>query len=249
MNPIFEHRSIRSFLQKPIPESVLHRIIEGASRASNTGNMQLYSIIITKDKQRKTELCARGHFNQKMVEEAPVILTFCADLHRFSYWCSLRNAEPGYDNFSSFYTATIDAIIAAQNACIVAESEGLGICYLGTTNYCTDAIIDILKLPKLVFPVTTVVMGYPAETPEITDRLPLRAISHKETYQDFSEKEILDVYSEKETSELYKQFVKENNVHNLAEVFTKKRYTTAANKSISKSLLKTMQSQNFMNND
>lgn len=249
MKQIFEHRSIRKFLPKPIPESVLNRIIEGASRASNTGNMQWYSIIITQDAQRKAELCSRGHFNQKMVEEAPVILTFCADLHRFSNWCSLRNADPGYDNFLSFYTATIDTTIAAQNACIVAETEGLGICYLGTTNYCADAIIDILQLPKLVIPVTTIALGYPAEIPEKTDRLPLRAISHNETYQDFSDQDINSLYSEKEMSELYKKFVRESNVNNLAEVFTKKRYTTSNNKAVSKSLLKTIQNQGLMNND
>lgn len=249
MKQIFEHRSIRKFSHEPISELVLNRIIEGASRASNTGNMQLYSIIITQDTERKAELCSRGHFNQKMVQEAPVILTFCADLHRFSNWCSLRNADPGYDNFLSFYTATIDATIAAQNACVVAESEGLGICYLGTTNYCADAIIDILQLPKLVIPVTTIALGHPIEIPEITDRLPLRAIAHNETYHDFSNEDITALYSEKEMSETYKNFVRESNVNNLAEVFTKKRYTTAANKTFSKSLLETIRTQEFMNND
>jgi len=84
-----------------------------ACRASTTGNMQVYSIIITRDDEKKRELSPL-HFKQKMITEAPVVLTFCADFNRFSKWCSLRNAEPGYDNFLSFITAAIDALLVAQ---------------------------------------------------------------------------------------------------------------------------------------
>ena len=70
-----------------------------------------------------------------MVTEAPVLLTFCADFNRFNKWCLLNNAVPGYDNFLSFMTAAIDALLVAQTVCIAAEARGLGICYLGTTTY------------------------------------------------------------------------------------------------------------------
>ena len=102
-------------------------------RASTTGNMQVYSIIVTRDKQKKKDL-APLHFNQKMITEAPVVLTFCADFNRFNKWCFERKAEPGYDNFLSFMTAAIDALLVAQTVCIAAESKGLGICYLGNDN-------------------------------------------------------------------------------------------------------------------
>ena len=106
------------------------------------------------------------HFNQKVVTEAPVLLTFCADFNRFNKWCLLGNAEPGYDNFLSFVTASIDALLVAQTVCVAAESKGLGICYLGTTTYMAHKIIEVLKLPKGVVPITTVTMGWPAEIPE-----------------------------------------------------------------------------------
>ncbi|MFO7867707.1 MAG: nitroreductase family protein [Bacteroidales bacterium] len=249
MNTLFEHRSIRKFTSQEIPEAVFNTIIEGAARASNTGNMQIYSIVATTDQATKTELCKRGHFGQPSIEQAPLVLTFCADLNRFTKWCNVRNAEPGYDNFLSLYTATVDATIAAQNACIAAEDEGLGICYFGTTNYCADDIIDVLNLPSLVVPVTTIAIGYPDEKPSKTDRLPHRAILHKETYQDFSDSEINELYAEKEALPEYKGYVEEHNLDNLAQVFTKKRYTTENNITISKTLLETLKKQGFMNND
>ena len=96
-----------------------------------------------------------------MVKQAPVVLTFCADFNRFNKWCRLRKAEPGYDNFLSFITAAIDALLVAQNVCVAAEDAGLGICYLGTTTYMADKIIEILDLPEGVVPVTTVTLGIP----------------------------------------------------------------------------------------
>ena len=81
--------------------------------------------------------------------------------------CLQRKAVPGYDNFLSFMTAAIDALLAAQNVCIAAEANNLGICYLGTTTYMAQKIIDVLHLPKGVVPVTTIVLGHPDETPDL----------------------------------------------------------------------------------
>jgi nitroreductase len=190
--------------------------------------MQAYSIVVTTDASIKQQL-APAHFNQPMTTQAPVVLTFCADFNRFSQWCEQRQAEPGYDNFQSFMTAAIDATIAAQTFCIAAESAGLGICYLGTTTYNAKEIIDVLKLPKLVVPITTITVGYPEITPAQTDRLPLNAVVHRETYTDFSPTLIDQLYSEKENSQFYKDFVAENKKETLAQVFTDIRYSKKNN--------------------
>ena len=169
--------TIRKYKPEEIPAEILDQIIEAGTRASTTGNMQVYSIIVTTDHTIK-EALSPCHFNQPMVTEAPVVMTFCADFNRFNKWCALRKAVPGYDNFLSFMTAAIDALLVAQNVCIAAEDFGLGICYLGTTTYMADKIIDILDLPSGVIPVTTVTIGYPDESPGLTDRLPMEAVVH-----------------------------------------------------------------------
>jgi hypothetical protein len=182
-----------------------------------------------------------------MVMEAPVVLTFCADFNRFSKWCRLRKADPGYDNFLSFITAAIDALLVAQNVCVAAEDAGLGICYLGTTTYMAGKIIDVLNLPRGVVPVTTVTLGYPDEAPERTDRLPLHAVVHREKYQDYSADEIEQIYREKELMKSYQDFVKENNKETLAQVFTDVRYTKEDNVLFSRSLMDVLEKQGFMN--
>ena len=242
---IFEHKSIRKYINKEIPESIIKNILEAAVRASNTGNMQTYSIIVTTNQKLKNEL-APAHFNQAMVTEAPVILTFCADFNRFNKWCKQRKAEPGYNNFLSFLTAATDAIIAAQNACLEAESNGLGICYLGTAIYNAAQIINVLNLPKGVIPVTAITMGYPAENPELTDRLPLEAVVHYQTYKDYSCQDIDSLYAEKEARNDNQKYIKENNKETLAQVFTDVRYPKANNELFSKLLLQILKEQEFI---
>ena len=215
------------------------------SRASTTGNMQVYSIIITREEKKKLAL-APCHFNQKMITEAPVVLTFCADFNRFNKWCQMRNADPGYDNFLSFMTAVIDALLVAQTVCIAAESNGLGICYLGTTTYMAHKIIEVLKLPGGVVPVTTVTLGWPAEKPDQVDRLPIEAIIHKEEYADYSDESIDDFYREKESRQDSEQFVKENRKATLAQVFTDVRYKKEDNVHFSKIFLQVLKDQGFM---
>jgi nitroreductase len=243
---LLDRRTIRKYSSDIVDDNLLNELLTMGCRASTTGNMQLYSIIVTRDPEKKKEL-APFHFSQKMITDAPVVLTFCADFNRFNKWCRLRNAEPGYDNFLSFMTAAIDSIIVAQTVCIAAESVGLGICYLGTTTYMADKIIGALKLPEGVVPVTTVTLGWPAENPDQVDRLPLESVVHYETYKDYTEESINRYYRWKEDRSDSKQFVLENSKETLAQVFTDVRYKKADNVHFSKVLLQVLKEQGFMN--
>lgn len=245
LNLLHQHRTIRKYTDQQIEPELLNQLLEATCRTSNTGNMQAYSIIVTTESGLKEQL-SPAHFNQPMVKQAPVVLTFCADFNRFTKWCNQRDAEPGYDNFQSFMATAIDALIAAQTFCIAAESVGLGICYLGTTTYNAREIIDTLKLPKLVVPVITITVGYPADKPEQTDRLPMRAVVHNETYHEFLENDIDELYAQKENSEFYKQFVAENNKENLAQVFTDIRYNKKNNEFFSEKFLQVLKDQGFL---
>jgi len=241
----FTRRTVRKYSERGIDPSLLEKILAAGTRASTTGNMQVYSIIFTHDEEMKRRL-APAHFNQPMVTEAPVVLTFCADFNRFSKWCRQRDAEPGYDNFLSFMTAAIDALLVAQTVCNAAEEEGLGICYLGTTTYNADRIIDILGLPGGVVPVTTVTMGWPADVPEQVDRLPLEAVVHRERYMDYTPEMIDNIYRKKESRDDSLGFIAENNKKTLAQVFTEVRYKKADNEFFSDKLLEVLQKQGFM---
>ena len=239
-------RTIRKYTEQDIPEELLNELLEVAVRASNTGNMQLYSVVVTRDQSNKEKL-APAHFNQPMITTAPVVLTFCADANRFVKWADQRKAEAGFDNLQTFIASTIDAMLFAQAFCDAAEENGLGICYLGTTAYNADKIIEALSLPRLVVPIVTVTVGYPAmPLPEQVERLPLAAVIHQEAYVDYTPDMIDELYGEKEALEVNKQFVKENNKETLAQVFTDVRYTKKNNEYFSEVLLKVLKDQGFM---
>jgi hypothetical protein len=129
---------------------------------------------------------------------------------------------------------------------VAAESYGLGICYLGTTLYNAPEISEVLQLPSGVIPITTLTIGYPEVIPELTDRLPLNAVVHFEEYKNYTVTDITEIYREKENMESSKQFVKENNKTNLAQVFTEVRYKGSDSDFFSAKLLKMLKSQGFV---
>ena len=159
MTQFTSRRSIRRYTQQPIDEALLHRLLSDAERTQTMGNLQLYSVVVTRSDEMKARL-APAHFSQPMVTGAPVVLTFCADYRRTTLWAEQRQGHPGYDNLLSFINAATDALLYCQTFCNMAEAEGLGLCFLGTTVYCPDAIIDTLQLPPLVFPVATITLGW-----------------------------------------------------------------------------------------
>lgn len=245
MESIRNRRTIRRYKQADIPAALLNDLLEEAFRASTMGNMQLYSVVVTRDARGKERL-APAHFHQPMVTGAPVVLTFCADFHRFSRWCRERRAEPGYDNLLSFLNAATDALLVTQNFCTLAEERGLGICYLGTTIYNPDQVIEALGLPELVFPVATITVGYPDEHPAQPDRLPLEGLVHEETYRDYTAADIDRIYAYKESLPESRGFVAENGKETLAQVFTDVRYKKADNECMSESLMRTLRRQGFL---
>ena len=244
MDSMKNRRSIRKYKKRDIPSGLLDALLEESFRASTMGNMQLYSVVVTRDEKMKEKL-APAHFNQPMVTSAPVVLTFCADFNRFSLWCRQRKADPGYNNFISFLNAATDALLVTQNFCTLAEEEGLGICYLGTTIYDPEQIIRILELPELVVPVATITVGYPDEHPAQPDRLPLRGIVHEETYKNYTPEMIDDIYAYKESLPENRHFVEINHTETLAQIFTDIRYKKSDNESMSENLLKVIRKQGF----
>lgn len=237
-------RTVRSYSSRPVSDADIEAMLEAASHCPTTGNMQLYSVVVTRSEEGKRAL-APQHFNQPQVESCEVLLTFCADFNRFVKWCEASQAVPGYDNFQSFVTAVIDTTIFAQQFCTIAEMNGLGCCYLGTTTYTAPQIAEILELPARVVPLITLSVGYPAAPAELSDRLPVEAIMHKEKYADYSPDDVKRLYAEKEARDDSRRFVAENGKTSLAQVFTDIRYTRQNNELFSRLYLDFIVKQGF----
>jgi nitroreductase len=245
------HRSIRSFVPTDIHDSLLYDLLLAGLRSSSAGNMQTWSVIVTRDEAVKRRLYAL-HGEQSMILEAPVVLTFCADVFRMREWLRVNNSQQSFDDLLGFLTGTVDAAIAAQTICLAAESVGLGICYLGTTWWAADQIIELLALPKGVFPVTSLVIGYPAEDPALRDRLPLEVIVHQERYRRWSDEEIRRTHAEREqkawarytAAESLRKKLEDAGITSVTDYYTSRfKYSKELHRRVSKMLMETLQEQ------
>ena len=245
MKNLLTRRTIRKYTTQEVSDELLNRLMTEAARTQTMGNLQLYSVIVTRSAEMKAKL-APAHFNQPMVEGAPVVLTICADFNRTSFWAKCRQAEPGYNNFLSYVNAATDALLYTQTLCNLMDEAGLGYCYLGTTVYQPQQIIDTLQLPQLVMPVATLTVGWPDEAPTLSDRLPLESFVHQETYHDYLASDIDTYYKYKENLEENQNFVKINHKETLAQIFTDIRYTRKDNEAMSEGLLVALKSQGFL---
>ena len=192
------HRSIRRYKPDPVPQPLVEQVMADAlAGGSSSGNLNSVSVVLTRDEARKRRLYEL-HFEQEMVLQAPLVVTFCADWFRTREWLRQRGARDNFDNFIGWHVAAFDAIIFAQNACLGFEAQGLGICYMGTTLHSMRAIADFLELPDTCLPVTTIVVGHPDEAPAQRDRLPLAALLHDETYRRPDAAAIDAIYEQRE---------------------------------------------------
>ncbi len=255
IDQIHKHRSIRKYKPDPVPEETLQKILSAGIRASSSGNMQSYSIILIKEEERRKDLY-RALGEQPMVLDAPVFVTFCADFHRMRQWAAIRDAPDNFDNFLAFMIGAIDAILVSQNVALAAESKGLGICYLGSTLVNCDRVGKTLQLPKNVVPVVGFCLGYPDEDPPLRHRLPFDCLVHEGRYQAYTEEDIQRIYHKKEQvdwerymkSPRLRKLVDQQGVENLAQLYTGVKYTRDIYQEFSRRILDYLESADFMNN-
>ena len=250
-----QHRSIRTFKPDAIGPALVEKICGDAIvGASSSGNLNSISIVLTRDSERKKRLYEL-HFEQPMVLEAPLVVTFCADWYRTREWLKARDARDNFNNFIGYHVAAFDAIIVAQNVCLGFEANGIGICYMGTTLHSMGAIAEFLELPDTCVPVTTIVAGYPAEDPAKRDRLPIPSFLHDETYHKPSADELDEIYRLREVKgwERYmshpeiKQRIEEMGITSLAQYYTSKvKYDPDEFRADSEKLRALLESKHFL---
>ena len=190
---IHQHTSVRHYKHDPIPSSMVETIVSAAQCASTSSNLQAYSVVAVTDLERRVRL-SKHCGNQAHIREAPVFLTWCADLARLDRICIMRGYTQVTEYTENFLIAAMDATIAAQNAALAAESLGLGICYIGSIRNKAGEIIKLLNLPKLTFPVTGMTLGWPDTQQKIKPRLPLQSVLYWEAYNNEKEEDTLRIY-------------------------------------------------------
>lgn len=191
---LLNHRSVRAYSDRPLPDDLLQTLMAAAQSASTSSNLQAWSVVAVRDAARKARLAAFAG-NQKHVAAAPLLLMFVADLSRLRRIAEAAEAPAlALDYQEMFLVAVADAAFAAQNAVVALESLGLGCCYIGGMRNKPEDVAAELALPPGAFVVFGLTIGYPADDVEtdVKPRLPQHAVMHLEQYQPESAQSLAD---------------------------------------------------------
>jgi nitroreductase len=175
------HRSIRKFTEQQISRELLLELIRAGQAAATSSHIQAYSIILVKNSANREKIAELAG-GQAYVASCSAFLVFCADMKRPTEASERTGAEVVRGMTEQLLVASVDTALMAQNVAIAAESEGLGICYIGGIRNNPHDISDLLHLPAHVFPIFGMCLGYPAHEPDIKPRLPVEAILKEDIY-------------------------------------------------------------------
>jgi len=193
---LLERGSCRNFLDKKISPDILQLVLTAGIHAPTGGNLQPYSIIKIEKDETKRRLAKLG--GQSLIAKAPIDLLFCIDWHRIERWAKLEVAPfTATSSFRHFWVSFQDTIVCAQNICTAADSLGLGSVYIGTILEFFLELQDMFQLPKGVFPVVLLCLGYPKTKPPPQKKLGVNVIVHEERYEEVEDQKLIDAFDEK----------------------------------------------------
>ena len=225
---IEKRRTIRAYSKKELTKEEIDTIINGAMRAPTAGNMMMYSILQITDQEMKEKL-VKTCDNQPHIAKAPLVLIFLADMQRWWDYFSISKVPELCEEIgkkfqtpqeSDLLLASCDALIAAQNAVITAESLGIGSCYIGDIMENYEIHQEMFNLPKWVFPIAMLCFGYPKGDKEkipLTPRFPQKFIHFKNKYKRLNEQDLTEMFQDSDRK------ITEKNAENMGqEVYLRK---------------------------
>lgn len=176
------HRSIRSFEDKEIPQEVLNQILEATHWMPTSIHGQQVSVIVVKDKAKKAKI-AELTGGQHWIDKAPVFLVFVADFYKTNVGAEKSAIKQViHESIEGTMVGTFDAGIAMGGAIVAAESLGLGIVPIGGIRKEPEEMIELLDLPPYTFPVAGLCIGYASNNSKQKPRLPIETFAHENSY-------------------------------------------------------------------
>ena len=195
LKQIKNRKSMRVFKNKSIVAELRKEIFKAAFEAPTAGAMMLYSILDITDEKLKNQLSVECD-NQHFIAKAPLVLVFLADYQRWYDAFDLENCNPRTPGEGDILLAYSDAIIAAQNTVVAAESLGIGSCYIGDIIENCETIRELLDLPDYVLPAAMLIYGYPVEVQKNRKkpvRFEERYIVYENKYRRLSKEEHIEM--------------------------------------------------------
>jgi len=210
MDVLLKRKSMRAYEDKQISADVRADILKATLRAPTAGNMMLYSIVEVTDQKIKDKLAITCD-NQPFIARAPMVWLFLADYQRwFDYFvasgveelCKQKNIAMRKPKEGDLFLACSDALIAAQNAVIAAESFGIGSCYIGDIMEQYETHKELFNLPQYTFPICMVCFGYPTQQQKEQDFIPRfdeKFIVFENQYRQLGKDEFDEMFAERQS--------------------------------------------------
>lgn len=189
------HRSIRKFTEQAIEPELMEELLTAGQAAATSSFLQGTTIIRVANPETRAKIAELAG-GQVYVSKAAEFMVFCADLKRAGNYCEAYEKPFEGDFTEHFIIATVDVALLAQSLVTAAESVGLGICYIGGIRNNPKEVSELLALPKGVYPVFGLCLGYPDQDPEVKPRLPLPVFVKQEVYNEEGDKEAIKEYDE-----------------------------------------------------
>ena len=183
LKSILSRRSIRKFLNKPISKELLSLILAAAQSAPSKSNLQQYSILVIQDQNIKNEI-SNLIGNTKWALTAPIFFLYLADIRRNIKITNDRGYEHKNNNVDTFMNGVIDAALSMQSTICASESLGLGVCPISMIRNIIEEVKVICKLPKGVFPIAGLAMGWPDQKSNVSIRLSQDIVIHIDKYDE-----------------------------------------------------------------
>jgi nitroreductase len=250
-NPVVEclmnHRSVRKFKPEPIDETTIRTLISAGTRAATGGNLQMYTFLVVDDEDK---IALFEQMLQPVIRHPPLIIIALLDLYRIKRWLEVNESRPPILDRPAYYMlAFCDAMIALQNVVIAAESLGLGTCYCGSI--LEFDVQEHFGTPEYVFPAGMVCLGYPDEEPGLSQRLPLEAVIHRNSYQFFDDETIKDLYRERDrvwesVSEERKNQLRKQGINSIPQALAVQRFSNEATGERSQRILENLRRAKFI---
>lgn len=238
---IEQRRSIRSFENRPVEKEILDKLKELTLRAPSGGNMVMYSIVEVNDREKKERL-AKICDNQIMIEKAPIVWVYLADMQKWvNYFMESGCKEKsGIDvrrpGIGDFHLAMQDTVIAAQTTVLAAEALGLGSCYIGDIIENYEQLQALLDLPPLAAPACCLIMGYPKRpTSPMQRRPPKESIFMENSYAEPHLEELEKMYKDQEDFLREHKTLPYDNNGTIADYYYNRKYTSAFMKEMNRS--------------
>lgn len=181
IDTLLARRSVRRYADEPVGDAQVDAILAAALRAPTSSNIQAYSIVVVRDPETKRRLAVPAG-NQQHIVDCPVFLAFCADLTRIEAALSIHGHELDDNNLEMGLVSSIDAALVGMSAYVAADSLGIQGVMIGAVRNDPETVAEILDLPKRVYVVFGMCLGYPADAPKQKPRMPVAGIVHRERY-------------------------------------------------------------------